>query len=205
MYSKRRMVRRTRIGRPRVSLTKKVKDVLWRNTETKYVDVPIDITASTVLGAGYVDFNTATAIPVGAGRNNRVGNKIKIIGMRYNFVLIPGDDYNEVRIFLASNRDGSSLSQNIITYLQGPPDTEQYKILRDIHTQCVFAEATASTSVPYKKYYKGYLKLNMNVQYVPVQNTPSEGGMLGIQFHSDSSLVPNPQVKGFARIYYKDI
>ena len=43
------MVRRTRIGRPRVSLTKKVKDVLWRNTETKYVDVPIDITASTVL------------------------------------------------------------------------------------------------------------------------------------------------------------
>ena len=199
------MVRRTRSGRPRVSLTKKVKDVLWRNTETKYVDVPIDITASTVLGAGYVDFNNATVIPVGAGRNNRVGNKIKIIGMRYDFVLIPGDDYNEVRIFLASNRDGASLSQNIITYLQGPPDTEQYKILRDIHTQCVFAEATASTSVPYKKYYKGYHKLNMNVQYVPVQNTPSEGGMLGIQFHSDSSLVPNPQVKGFARIYYKDI
>lgn len=199
------MVRRTRNGRPRVSLTKKVKDVLWRNTETKYVDVPIDITASTLLGAGSVDFNSATVIPVGAGRNNRVGNKIKIIGMRYNFVVIPGDDYNEVRIFLASKHDGGSLTQNIITYLQGPPDTEQFKILRDIHTQCVFAEASATTVVPYKKYYKGYHKLNMNVQYNPSFSTPSEGGMLGIQFHSDSTAIPNPQVKGFARIYYKDI
>lgn len=206
MYKKKTNYRKKRTA-PKTTFNQRVKKVIMSASETKYVDINTDTSASSS-SFGWDQFNSASAIGVGAGRNNRIGNKIKIIGMSYFYRIYPGDYFNECRFLLINRKDGVDINAtSAITILQGPTNTESFKILKDNHVQVYYQpyQSGSSTVVPIFKFIKGKVKLNMNVTYDPTQNNPAEGGMLGFQFHSDSAGTPHPSIKGYCRIYFKDL
>lgn len=198
--------RTRRGGKGEAKIARIAKKVMARNVETKFIDIPISGTASTT-GLYGVDFITAALYSVGAGSNNRIGNKIKVLGARYMLEVNPGDNFNVYRLLMIKRSDCELISTSIVlSSLLGAVDTHQCSVVRDIIQQVRFAPVAGSTSdtVGLRKFYKGYVKLNRTIEFTGALNTPTRGCTLGLQFHSDSALVPHPGLTGYVRVYYKD-
>lgn len=176
-----------------------VKRAINTDEETKYVDVPVNITASS-LGYGYVDFTAAIA--QGTSRSNRIGAKIRLLGMRYMFRAEPGDNTNEVRILMLARKQGGTMNTaSAIGSLTGPINTDTYHAYRDIWTQLHYIGLVA-VDIYQRKYYRGYIPVNRTLNYGTGADAITNS--LGVQLHSDSSAVPNPGIVGNVRVYFKD-
>lgn len=210
MAFRRRFARRRRGYRRkyrRGGLKKMVKRVIDSRLETKYVDLDIGGTASTS-GIHFVNFNSPTAITQGTGNNQRIGNRIKLLGFRYQIEANAGDNFNVCRLMFLHRFSGASLGANpvAITALLGPVNTDAFRVLRDYLTELRYVPVNGAVdaSVPQSKFYKGYIKFPKIIEYTPGASDPTRGGMVGLQFHSDSTLAPNPGIGGYVRLYYKD-
>lgn len=189
------------------AVPKKVKQYVRKaiagSEETKYLDVPISGTASSTTFYGLALTN---AIAQGVSRSNRIGAKIKVLGMRYLVEVDPGDNQNVVRLLMLRYRPGGTGGTTIsaISSLQGAINTDTYSPYLDKIHEARFAPVDGSTSatVSINRYYRGYIRvgrvLNFGVGTSSVQNS------IFLQFHSDSAIAPNPGVQGFVRIYFKD-
>lgn len=198
--------RTKRGGKGEAKIARIAKKVMARNVETKFIDIPISGTASTT-GLYGVDFILASLYAVGAGSNNRIGNKIKVLGARYMLEVTPGDNFNVYRLLVIKRSDCDPIfSSTPLSTLLGPVDTHQCSVVRDIIQQVRFAPVDGSTSasVGLRKFYKGYLKLNRTIEFTGALNTPTRGCTMGLQFHSDSAIAPHPGIIGYVRVYYKD-
>lgn len=176
-----------------------VKRAVAADDETKYIDVPVNITAGSAAHGG-VDLSAA--VSQGTSRSNRIGAKIRVLGMRYMLRGEPGDNTNEVRILILSRKPGGSfLIISALSSLTGPVNTDSYLVYRDIWTQLHYMGLSAS-DIYQRKYYRGYIPVNRTLNYGT--GTEAVTGSLGLQLHSDSSVIPHPGLVGNVRIYFKD-
>nr|QBX89320.1 putative capsid protein [Insect-associated ssDNA molecule] len=202
----RRTVYRKRYNPQRRFIRRIAQKVVDKNVETKYKDLTISGTASSTTFYG-VHFNLPSQIPVGSGFDNRVGNRIKLLGYRYHLQVSPGDNFNVFRLLMVSRRDCQDIaSTSAVTSLLGPINTDIFYAHKDVIAETRFAPVAGSTAdtVGIKRFYKGYVKLNRYIEYSGAASYPTKGISIGMQFHSDSAIIPHPGVEGYIRVYYKD-
>lgn len=181
-----------------------VKRVVNKAEETKYIDVLPNITASSVT-FGYVDL--LGGISQGTSIANRIGDKIKLIGIRYLLQLLPGDNENVCRTLLLNYVKGGAASSapSALQTLLGPVTTRSsFVVYKDwVHeARYVPVDGSTSTTVSLNKYYQGFIKLNKIINYGGTANPVTNTMML--QLHSDSLAAPNPGITGYFRVYFKD-
>lgn len=197
--------RRPRYRRNRVTpgVRRYVKRVVSAAEETKYLDIDVTTTASsTTFGA----VNIAGAIAQGTSRSNRIGSKIKVIGVRYLIELTAGDNENVCRLLLLQYKPGGNGPATIsaIPSLIGPVNTDTYRPMFDRIAEPHFApvDGNSGSTISVNRYYRGYIKMNKMLNF-GTGSQPVTDSMY-IQLHSDSLAVPNPGIRGFVRIYFKD-
>lgn len=190
-----------------MTIRKMVNMAIDRNLETKHIDISIGGTASA--SASYnVDFITNGNFPVGNTVTTRIGNRIKVLGIHYIVEVQPGDNENVFRLLMVQQRNGGLVNTGVvINNLRGPVETDKWKVRRDVIGEVRYAPVNGSTAdtVGVSKFYRGYLKLNRFIEFDPSGGAaPVKGPALGMQFHSDSTVVPHPGIYGVVRVYYKD-
>lgn len=191
------------VNKKKPKVSKGVKDYVKRainiEDETKYIDVAVNVTASSA-AFGFVELTGAIA--QGTSRSNRIGAKIRVLGMRYMMRGESGDDVNEVRILILGRKPGGSISTaSALSSLTGPVNTDTFHSYRDIWAELHYIGLFAG-NIYQRKYWRGYIPVNRTLNYGTGSNTVTNS--LGIQFHSDSAIVPNPGLVGNVRIYFKD-
>lgn len=204
----RRMGRRKRYGMRKGTFARKVKKIVNSQSETKYIDISIGGTASSSSFYG-VDFITNGNFPIGSGHNQRIGDKIRVLSLRYILQVQPGDAFNTLRTMIVSRPRAALITSGppAIPVLLGQANTDTFDIHRDFLTYLHFMPVNGSTSDAAGQYkqYRGKIRINRMVEFDGGDALPMRGPTIGLQFHSDSSVVPHPGVYGSVRVYYKDL
>lgn len=163
------------------------------------------------------------SIASGSGQNNRIGNTILATGVRFDFVMSPGDTTNQLRlIFFTAKKNGiryqpsdvANFVENVLsgnaasaTQFLAPVDTSRYRVLYDrtklLRFVPTFGGGTATDVYALQRHYKGFIKLNKKIQWDDENEITNDIYYLAI---SDSGLVSHPgAVAGYCVAYYKDL
>lgn len=201
------------------------KKAVRKEAETKEKDLTY-----TALGLSSIGYGSASSvlymanqIASGSADGQRVGNKILIQNIRFQFAIMPGDTTNWFRLIFVIPKTGvdynatvTNVAENVLglassaTQWMGLIDTDRYRVLYD---KMIFLEyvpdAGSSAAVHGQgKILKGNIKLNKEIEYAyssasAATYATNDVLMLAI---SDSGAVSHPgAVAGNLRIYYKDV
>lgn len=221
--SRRPVARKTNRVTPR-TVKRIAKKVVNRSIEIKQKDLTYTTLglSSISYGSGAIIYGLAASLAQGTADGQRIGNRVKLRGLRFWLPMQNGDTNNMLRLLFIRPKGviGSIVPATWIqdifngtvsstTQWTAPVNTERYQVMYDrtIRLAQQPADGSTSTVMPMTKIMKGFFKLNTNVQYAYDANTTSylptkEVYVLAI---SDSAAIPHPgAIGGFVRLYYQD-
>lgn len=173
------------------------KSVLWKQSETKYIDYTW--TNSNILYKNVIEL--LQYIQKGTSRNQRVGNQVKVIGLRYQFTFVGRDVDDHIRFMIAlpKNMDVSGQDANWPDVNQ-PLKTELIRALRD--TNVTIDAETGNT----QRVFKGKIKFPRGRMITFNTELPTLDKPLCAYFTCNvPGLLSYPRLYGYVRVYYKDI
>lgn len=152
-------------------------------------------------------------------------NKLLLSGYHYQLRFatndtISADYYNTIRLLFYRLGEGTEdIAEGKPTALlngadvDSPPDTidvEKMYLDKVFHIRSLAATGTSSDIATGNKIFKGFKKVRkqFEVFYDPQKSAAnlkpySEVGNILMEFQSDSSATPHPQVFGYVRVYYR--
>lgn len=195
---------RSDAGATFVAVPKQVKSyvnqAIRKATELKYIDFDINGTAST-LGTYQVRLNT---IGVGTGYNQRIGDSVKLRRIEWDLEVQAGDNFNITRTIIGACRNSTYPPVPIATLYGGTnPDFGPYLLDKKNFVRFFPVDGSSTTQVAEIQFIKGARKMKHHLQFNSGSLTASNWNIY-IQFHSDSTLIPNPGIKGNVRIWFTD-
>lgn len=169
-------------------------------------------------GAGTTMGLLASGITQGTGDGQRVGNRIKVIGIKLYlaFQNASADNYNNLRFILLRPKTdklsvGATLIQNIMsgtasggTQWAAPIDTDRYKAYVDKMYNLYNrpADGSTTTTIQPTRFLKKFVKVRANMQWDEEGNLTKDFILVGI---SDSAAIAHPGcVAGHVKVYYTD-
>lgn len=229
-YAKKKMNKRTKGKGKRsktVSVPKLYRMVQKMKPEVKEKVYQFNSIGPASVSLASVGFGSSAIAPVlcngitqGTGDSNRIGNNIRLIGIKFQFAVQPGDNTNYFRLLILRPKNeiynfptgGSTLVQNILsgtassaTQWLAPVDTDRYQVFYDKRAYLDYGavDGSTSTTVPKRiKFFERFIKLNTSVQWDFEGNIMRDFLLLAI---SDSTIAPNPGVvAGYLKLYYTD-
>lgn len=223
--------RRTYGGRGRGMTVKSVRrianSVIHKSAETKYVDYGFNTIAggddfSSVSYGGSADVAYLFQdISQGAAESNRVGDQIHAIGIKYDYIMQPGDDTNWIRFLFVSPKypdinhqysGKADLIQSLFSFVASAPqqwaapvDTSRFHVLSDrrffLRTSDYY-NGSGTSSQSLDRRYHGYVKLNRKIKFDLEEVCINDVMFVAI---SDSGAIPHPGfIAGYMKIYFKD-
>lgn len=225
--SRKRVVRRRRptvraVARQVRRLRPEVKDITWQYTNVAGAALNSVSYGSNALGAtGVKTASLCSSIAQGAADGQRIGNKIRVIGLKIDFAAGAGDNYNNLRLLIVKPKSGyltqvplSSPDALVTSILSNAPssaqqwlqpvDTERYHVLYDQRRVLRYTalNGTSNVSVPTISYFKKFIKLRSNIQWDKQGNIVNDYILVCI---SDSEVIAHPgMIAGYMRLYYTD-
>lgn len=180
-----------------------VQRAIRASEELKFFDTPISGTATS---ASYYGLDLLK-VPQGASQNQRIGDEIKVkkIEMHVNFQA--GDDWNRMRFLILTNPTTQPDSTtSAISSLRTTAPTENSHVLRDHWFTMAWRPTTGNSAAqsPGDSYLWFSKKVNWNCKFATGGTASPLNRQLYFQLHSDSTIVPNPGVQGYARVYFTD-
>lgn len=157
-------------------------------------------------------------ISQGVADGQRIGDKIKLIGIKVHFAFTHAnaDLYNNIRWLLIRpktdrNSVGGTLTQNIFsgaasggTQWCSPVDTDRYRVLYDKSYNLYNRpnDGSTTTTIQPTRFFKKFFKVRANMQWDAEGNLTRDYILLAI---SDSAASPHPGVvAGHVKLYYVD-
>lgn len=228
-YGRRRFVRCRNTRRPtRTGVTKKyVRSAIKKASETKERRrlLPTDL-----VGANSISFGSGALIAglygdtaQGAGHTQRIGNRIRAVGLNMDFWLEGGDTTNLMRCIVVTPRKGgiryqptdkANFVQNLFSNTVSssvqhlaPVDTSRWKVHYDksifLRYVPTFGSGLSTDVYAMKHHVKKFIKFNRPVQFDDQGQITDD---IYLVMLSDSSAPPHPGViVGFVNAYFKDI
>lgn len=182
-------------------LDAKIKRVIQKNIETKFVVWPYDTTVQDP-GRTPLDNNLAD-ISTGTTPNTRIGNQIHLTGLHAKFMCRQVDTTNLVRMVLYIPKDPTDTMRAAgVDYLEAI-DLDRFTVLYDKLLNMNNAGKNQQLITLNRKFNTG-AKRGIGVQYTGTTGTSIIKNKLSLYWVSDSGVVTDPILKGFARLYYKD-
>lgn len=202
-----------------------VKKEIRKESETKEKDLTYSALSLTSIGYGSSSINNYLVQNIAQGYDDgqRIGNKIHLQNIRFQFAFTAGDTVNHLRLLMLMPKTGldynanvQNLAQNVTTIASsgqqwlGLVDTDRYRVLYDKKLFLEYVPDTGSTSAVHAvtKFVSANIKINKDIEWAysaaaaAVQPT-TEVIFLCI---SDSSTVSHPgAIAGNLRLYYKDL
>lgn len=175
---------------------------LKRVGELKYWDVSIGGTASSVAMLSY----DLLQVTQGTGQANRIGDKINVKKIDWNISMQPGDDYNNCRMILFTDKENVTATGTVITSLYGSPNPNVQLIVDKMVTpKYLSAVGNAAGQAMVPVHVSGTKKVDWIVNYPSGAGTNPGDRQLAFQFHSDSVAIPNPGAYGYVRVWFTDV
>lgn len=219
------MSKRPRAKKQKVSVPK-----LYRMVKQMRPEVKEKIYSYANVGVGAVSFgsvgygsdakisNLSSGIVSGTSDNQRVGNQIKIIGIKFQLAVQPGDNTNYFRLVIARPKTdlfgtgGATTVQNVLsgytsssTQWLSPVDTDRYNVYYDKRAYLNYGpvDGSTTTTVPKRiQFFEKFIKLNARIQWDQESNISRDIFVMAI---SDSAAISHPgAVAGYFKIYYTD-
>jgi len=180
-----------------------VNRAIARNEELKFFDTAINGTASSVSYLG-VDL---LKVAQGVTQQNRIGDiiNVKRIQMKINFQ--PGDDWNRLRFLVATNPTTQPDSTtSLISSLRTTAPTENSVIWLDKWLTLHYGSTKGATNdqYPADQYLSVDKAVNWKIHYASGATANPLNRQLYLQLHSDSTILPNPGIQGYVRIWFTD-
>lgn len=220
--------RSTRVYKPRkrTAATKKyVRSAVKRMIETKelrYTYSDLGLGAGISYGSGTIIRGFYGALQVGAAQNQRVGNSVRAVGVRFDVIVTPADTTNQVRFLVLSPKrygtryqpsDIANFTENVFsghvsgaTQYLAPVDTSRWKVhydrtnlLRHVPT---YGSGGVTDVYPIPRHFKGFIRFPRKIQWDDEGEIASDLYMVAI---SDSGVPVHPYaISGYAVAYFKD-
>lgn len=181
--------------------------------------LPFANLSSVSYGSGAAVTNLATGIAPGTGRSQRVGNRIRVIGIQLRLAVQNADAVNNFRLLVVRPKNGvitgassATLAQNILSgtvsgtgQWLGPVDNDRYRTLYDgQHTFRTMPLDGNSASTTLETWMiRKFIKCDDELQWdFENNNDPTDFILLAL---SDSAVVPHPgAIAGFVKMFYTD-
>lgn len=201
-WKKRKFVTMTPSPKVSAAVKQYVTKRLKKIGELKYWDVSIGGTASSVAMLSY----DLLQVTQGSGQANRIGDKINVKKIDWNLSLQPGDDYNNCRMILFTDKENVTATGTVITSLYGSPNPNVKLIVDKFVTpKYLSAVGNAAGQAMVPVHVSGSKEVDWIVNYPSGAGTNPSDRQLAFQFHSDSVAIPNPGAYGYVRVWFTDV
>lgn len=171
------------------------KSVLWKNSETKWA-------VFTWNGANITvgDRNELLgSIAQGTGKSARIGNTIKLLGLRYKLTFVGNNPNDHIRCMFALPKDYNIYSTaSVWPTTDTPVNTDVMRVFRDTDF-LIDADTNTQRMMKGKILFKG----GRTITY-----TPAIGNMdkpLVLYTTSNHGLLTYPKLYGYVKVYFKDV
>lgn len=171
------------------------KSVLWKNSETKFRDYTW--TNANVTSGDIIEL--LQYISKGTARQDRIGEKIKVLGFRYKYTFQGNNPNDHIRFMFALPKNHEVVTQTSVwPSVDTPVNTDVMRVYRD-------TDIIIDSDTNIQKAYKGKVRFKGGrlITYSTGMGTMDKP--LVAYFTSNHGLLAYPKVWGFVRIYYKDI
>lgn len=203
VVSKKRKVNPVPIAPIPRAIKQYVQRAIRNNEELKFFDTSMNGSANSASYLGQ-DF---LKVPQGVTQNQRIGDQIKVHKVEVHMNFQPGDDWNRMRFLVLTNPTTSPDSTtSAIATLRTSAPTENSQVLRD-HWFTLKYEPTTGNSgaqAPADQYLHMVKKVNWLVKYATNTTANPLNRQFYAELHSDSTILPNPGVQGYARVWFTD-
>lgn len=181
--------------------------------------LPFTSLSSFSYGSGAAVSSLAGGISAGTGRSQRVGNRIRVIGIQLRLAIQNSDAINNVRLLVVKPKNGvitgasvATLAQNVLSGTAsstsqwlGPVDNDRYRTLFDgQHTFRTMPLDGNSASTTLETWMiRKFMKCDDELQWDSEgNNDPTDFILLAL---SDSAVLPHPgAIAGFVKLFYTD-
>lgn len=185
--------------RKKGGLKKYIKKVVANNTETKSV---ITQYANQIQDSARTPLSNQIALCIqGLTQQTRVGNRMTVTSMKYDWFFTGADATNSIRVLIYVPKDPNNLMTGL--GFNQPPDLDQFTILKD------FFIPTGGTGGNCKR-KQGWIRFNrgnrsgMNVEYTGATTASVIRNNLSVYMVSDSLVASDPECNGYTRVFFKD-
>lgn len=188
------------------SIRKVVKQVLFNNTESKFLDS--SNTDTSWINTDDTIFNQPNLqIPQGDGEGERIGNNVYIKGCKMNFLMTTSVSASNRLILIQTNLKDSSHTQVSVDWdasnvgVNGfyPRDTEyKYKVLMD---KIINIDPDKNGSLQFSRYFK----INKEISYVDGTTQLPNSFELILLHYTNNSTISVLTLQTDCRLFFKDI
>ena len=177
-----------------------VRNEIYRNSESKFMDLTL---AQTIGDAGVL--LPLSIIGQGTESDQRVGNRIKINGIKMRTLVSAADDINYLRFgIIKADQNITVASMPDINALYKSKEYG-FKVLWS-KTVCVQGNAAAqSVSAPPQQLFTAWKKCFGHSYYEDSTTAQPVRGLYWLFVTSDSASTPDPRFATDVRIYFKDV
>lgn len=181
------------------AIRRMVKKEVAKSAETKtlitqYANSVVDSARATLS-------NSISGCIQGVDQDERVGNRVTITSMKYDWFFTGADTTNSIRVLIYIPKDPTTVIAGLP--FNQPPDLDQFTILKDLFV-------CTSQGGPDCVRRQGWIRFNkgnrrgMTVEYSGNLATEIVRNKLMVYMVSDSTAALDPQVNGFCRVFFKD-
>ena len=171
------------------------KSVLWKQSETMYYDYTWS--NSTVTSGDIIEL--LQYITRGTAKNQRVGDRIKVLGIRYHYTFTGQNANDHIRYFFALPKNQSVVTTTSVwPSVDTPVNTDVMRVYRDKNL-LIDADTSLQKQANGKLTFRG----GRTVTYSPQMGTMDKP--LVAYFTSNHGALNYPRLWGYVRVYFKDI
>ena len=183
----------------RGNLKKYIKSVVAKNIETNTALLKFNQTQVGVAGPVIASFND---LKQGDSQSERQGNQITMTSIKWDLFFAGSDTTNSYRIIVYIPREPSVL----ITALpfNGAVDYDQHIVLKDTYRTTSLNGNNAFRLNGYHSFRNKGKSIGMKTQWASSGVNDQTKGRVCLYVTTDSAAVPNPEMNGTIRTFYKD-
>lgn len=145
--------------------------------------------------------NSVTACAQGLDQDDRIGNRVTVTSLKYDWFFVGADTTNSIRVIFYIPKDPTYVLLGL--GYASPVDLDTITVLKDMF---ICTSATGPDCVR----RQGWLRFNrgmrsgIQVEYSGALSTEITRNKIMCYMVSDSTVVSDPQVNGSVRCFYKD-
>jgi len=181
------------------NLKKFIKSVVAKNLETKTALVKYNQVQVGMAGPVITSFND---LQQGDAQNERSGNQVTMTSVKWDLFFAGADTTNSYRIIIYIPREPGVLITSLP--FNGAVDYDQHIVLKDIYRTTSLNGNNAFRLNGYHSFRNKGKSIGMKTQWASSAVNDQTKGRICMFITTDSAAVPNPELNGTLRCFYKD-